>query len=114
MALCTEVGFGPRHIVLDRDPAPSPKKGTEPPPIFGAFYCGKTAGCIKMPLGKELGLSPGDFVLDGDPVPLPKKGRRPQCLAHIYCDQTGARINMPLRTEVRLGVGLRDIERMFA
>jgi len=67
-----------------------------------------------MPQGKELGLSPGDFVLDGDPVPLPKKGRRPQCLAHIYCDQTGARINMPLRTEVRLGVGLRDIERMFA
>ena len=54
---------------------PSPK-GAEPSyPQFPAhFYCGQTAGCIKMPLGVDVGLSPGDFVLDGDPVPLPKKG----------------------------------------
>jgi len=27
MALGTDVGLGPRHIVLDGDPAPVPKKG---------------------------------------------------------------------------------------
>jgi len=34
VALDTEVGLGPGHIVLDRDTAPLPKKGTEPP-VFG-------------------------------------------------------------------------------
>jgi len=43
MALNMEEGLGPGHIVLDGDPAPSPKKGTEPP--FSAHvYCGQTAG----------------------------------------------------------------------
>ena len=28
-----ELGFGPSHIVLDRDPAPLPKKGAQPPII---------------------------------------------------------------------------------
>jgi len=65
MALGVEVGLGPGHIVLDRDPAALHKKGAKPP-IFGSslFYCCQTAGCIKMPLGTEVGLSPGDFVLD--------------------------------------------------
>jgi len=57
-----EVGLGPRHIVLNGDPAPCPQKGAESPPN-AHFYCGQTAGCIKMPLGMEVGLSPGDFVL---------------------------------------------------
>ena len=36
MSLGREVGLGPSDIVLDRDPAPPlPKKGAEPPPIFG-------------------------------------------------------------------------------
>jgi len=47
---------------------PSAKKGAEPPPQFSAhFYCGQTAGCVKMLLGMEVDLSLGDFVLDGDP-----------------------------------------------
>jgi len=37
MALGMEVGLGPDHIVLDGDLAPLPKKGTEPPAIFGPF-----------------------------------------------------------------------------
>ena len=53
---------------------PFPKKGAKPPQFLVPFYCGETAGCIKMPLGMEVGLSPGDFVLDGDAVSLPKKG----------------------------------------
>jgi len=62
MALGTEVGLGPGHIVLDGNPAP--------PPQFSAhFYCGQTAGCIKMPLGMQVGLGPGHIVLDGEPAP---------------------------------------------
>jgi len=35
MPLGSEVGLGPGDIVLDGDPAPLPKTGAEPPPIFG-------------------------------------------------------------------------------
>ena len=41
MALGKEVGLGPGHIVLDGDPAPLPKRGAEPPPIFGPFIVAK-------------------------------------------------------------------------
>jgi len=76
MALGMEVGLGPGHIVIDGDPAPLPKKGTEPP--FSAhFYCRQTAGWIKMVLSMEVGLSPGDFVLDGDPASPPLKWHSP-------------------------------------
>jgi len=37
MKLGMQVGLGPRHIVLDGDPAPLPKKAAEPPnfrPMF--------------------------------------------------------------------------------
>jgi len=56
-----------------------PLKGAQQqhPHLSAHFYCGQTAGCIKMPLGMEVGLSPGDFVLDGDPATLPKGGRSP-------------------------------------
>ena len=70
MALGMEVGLGPRHIVLDGDPASIPKKEAEP--RFSAhFYCGQTAAWIKMPLGTDLDLGLRDIVLDGDPAPLP-------------------------------------------
>ena len=78
MTLGMKVGLSPGDSVLDGDPIPLPTKGVEPPPQFSAhFYCGQTAGCIKMPLGMNLGLSPGDFVLDGDPVLLPQEGKEP-------------------------------------
>jgi len=76
MALGMEVGLGPDHILLDGDPATFPKRG-QSRQFSAHFYCGQTAGCIKMPLGIEVGLSPGDFVLDGDPAALPQKGQRP-------------------------------------
>jgi len=87
-----EVGLSAGDFVLDGDPAPLPKKGTEPPPQFSAhFYCDQKATCFKMTLGMEVGLSPGDFVLDGDPAPLPGKGAEPpKFSAHVYC---GKRLN---------------------
>jgi len=39
----------------------SPKRG-QSPQISAHFYCGQTAGCIKMPLSMEVGLSPGHIV----------------------------------------------------
>jgi len=83
---------------------PSPHKGVEPPPQFSAhFYCGQTAGCIKMPLGMEVDLSPRDFVLDGDPTPSQKGGGAPQFSAHVYCGQTAEWIKMALGMQVGLG-----------
>jgi len=72
-------GGGPRsrHIVLDGDLAPLPKKGTGPPPIFGPFLLWPNGGCIKMPLGMEVGLGPGHIVLNGDPASLEKGGTAP-------------------------------------
>jgi len=76
MALVMEVALGPGHIVADADPALLPKRG-QSPQFSAHFYCGQTAGCIKMPLRMEVGLSPGNFVLDGDPAPHPRKGGGP-------------------------------------
>jgi len=82
MPLDTKVGLSPVDSVLYGDPPHT--KGVELPPQSSAhFYCGQTAGGIKMPLGMEVGLSPGDFVLDGDPAHPPKFS------AHVYysyCD----------------------------
>jgi len=68
MPLGTEVELRPGNIVLDGDRGSPPKNWAEPPPKFSAhFYCGQTAGCIKLPFGIEVGFSPADFVLDGYP-----------------------------------------------
>ena len=45
-----EVGLGPCDFVLDGNPAPSEKKGTDPTHFLAHVYCGQTAGWIKMPL----------------------------------------------------------------
>jgi len=74
MKLGMQVGLDPGHIVLDRDPAPLPQRGTAPQ--FSAHICcSQMAAWIKMSLDMELVLGPGDFVLDGDPAPAPQKGR---------------------------------------
>ena len=98
MKLGAEVGLGPGHIVLDENPAPSPKWGTAGQ--FSAHVrCGQTAGWIKMLLGMEVGLVPGDFVLDGDPARSPKRGTAPN-FRPMCCDQTAGWIKMPLGMEV--------------
>jgi len=63
-----------RHYVRWEPSFPSPKTGRSHRPQFLAdFYCGQTAGCIKMTLGMEVGLGPGYIVLDGDSASLPQK-----------------------------------------
>jgi len=58
------VGLGPGDFVLDGDPGPSPKGGGAPSQFSAQFYCGRTAECIKRPLGIEVGLGQEDFVLE--------------------------------------------------
>ena len=83
---------------------PHPKKGAEPPPIFGHVYRGQTAAWIKMPLGMQVGLCPGHIVLHGDPPLAPPKGAEPpQFSAHVCCGQTAGWIKMPIGTMVGLG-----------
>jgi len=64
----------PRRLCVTWGPKPPSHKGGGVPQFSAHFYCGQTAGCIKMPLGTEVGPSPGDFVLDEDPAPFPNKG----------------------------------------
>jgi len=105
MKLDTQVGLGPGHIVLDRNPGPPPPKGHSPQ--FSAHICcGQMARWIKMPLGTEVGLDPSDIVLDGDAaLPLQKGDKAPQLSAHVYCGQTAGWIQMKLGTEVGVGPG---------
>jgi len=95
MRLC--VRWGPSH----------PPKGVRASSqVFDPFLLWPS-GWIKMQLGMEVGLSTWD-VLDGDPAPSTKRMWHPQFSAHVYCDQTAARIKMPLGTEVA-GLGPDDI-----
>jgi len=70
-----EVGLSPGDFMLDGVPAFLSKKGAELPPQFSAhFYCGQTAGYIKMPLGMEAGLIPREPCVRWE-LPSPKRGR---------------------------------------
>ena len=94
------------HCVRREPSSPFPKKGVEPPQFSAHFYCGHTAGWIKMALGMKVSLGPGHIVLDGDPAsPPPKRGHSPQLSAHFYCGLTVGCIKMPLDMEVELGAG---------
>jgi len=98
----------PRRLCVRWGPSPLHQTRVQTTPHFSAhFYCGQTAGCIKMPLGTKVGLSPGDSVLDGDPAPLPTKGVEPppQFSAYFYCGQTAGCIKVPLGMEVGLRPG---------
>jgi len=97
MKLGMQIGLGPDHIVLDRNRAPSLKRGRSPQ--FSAnVYCGQMAGWIKMQLDREVSLSPSGIVLDGDPAHPPQKGAEspPQFSAHVCCSQTAGWIKMAL------------------
>jgi len=69
-------------------------KGVQSPQFSTHIYCGKTAGCIKVPLHMEVGLSPDHIMLDGAQLPPPKKrGGTAQFSAHVYCGQMVAHLS---------------------
>jgi len=65
-----------RHCVRWGASSHSPLRA-QSPQFSAHFYCGHTAGCIKIPLGMKVGLSPGNFLVDGDPNAPPKRGGAP-------------------------------------
>ena len=68
----------PMRLCVRWGPSPYPKRGWSPLAQFLAhFYCGQTAGWIKMALGMEVGLGEVHIALDVDTAPLPKKWGRP-------------------------------------
>jgi len=79
MALGTEVGLGPGHIVLDGDLAPLPKKGVESlSPIFGPFLLWPNGSidkdatwCGRRPRHRQ------HCVESGTQLSPPKKGGAP-------------------------------------
>ena len=92
MRLDMQVGLGPDHTVLDRDPAPIPKI-VYSPPNFRPTSIVATAGWNKMPLSTEVGLGPGDIVLNGDPATTRKGHSSPHFSADVYCGQTVAHLS---------------------
>jgi len=101
MPLGTEVGLGPRDVVLDGTQLPSPEKGRAVPLQFGAHVCcGQTAGWIKMLLVMEVGLGPGHMVL----APPPKGGHSSAANFRPILLWSAGWIKMPLHREVDLGL----------
>jgi len=95
MPLGVEVGLVPRHIVLDGDSAPSPKKRRRNPQFSAPVCCDQMAGWIKMPLGTEVGLCPGNLVLDVTKLP-PRKGAQQPLLFGLCLLWSNGRLSLPL------------------
>jgi len=91
-------GLGPDDIVLDGEPAPSPKTGRARP-IFGPHLLWPN-GCMDQDATLYRGKRrPGDVVLDEVTDPLP------QFSANVRCDQTAGWTKLPLGMEVGLSPG---------
>ena len=108
MPLGMEVDLGPGDFVLDGDPAPSPKRGRSPYPIFGKVLLWPNGWMHHDATWYGGRSQPRDFVFDGDPAPLPKKGRsplpnfRPVSIVAKRLDES---CKMALDMEVSLGPG---------
>jgi len=89
MAFGMQVNLGPGHIVLDGDPAPLPKRGRVPTPIFDPFLSWPNGWMHQdatwyggRPQPRQL------CVRWGHSSPPQKWGGAPQFSAHVYCGQT--------------------------
>ena len=105
MKLGTQVGLGPGHIVLDRDPAPPPPMGHSPP-IFGPYLLPPN-GCMARHV-TWYGARPRPRPLCarwGPRSPPQKGGGAPKFSTNVYCVQTAGWIRMVLGTEVGLSLG---------
>jgi len=78
MKLGMQVGLGRGHIVLDGDPALSPKQGRSAP-IFGPRLLWPNGWIDQDGTWHGDRPRPDDIVLYGNPAPLPQKGAEP-CL----------------------------------
>jgi len=73
MPLCTDVGLGPSHIVLDGDPAaPLPERGTATPHFSADVYCGKQLDASRCHLIRELASTHATYCVRWGAVPPPE------------------------------------------
>jgi len=97
MPLGMEVGFSPGDFVLDGNPDPDPKKGAEPPPIFGPYLLWPNGWMDQD--GTSHGGRPWSrsHCARWGPSSPPQKGdTAPQFSDRLYCGQTAGCIKMPL------------------
>ena len=92
MPLGTEVGLGQGYIVLHRDQAPPPKRGTSPNFLPMSIVAKRLNGLGCHLIGTEIGLSPSHIVLDGDPAP-PRQAWC--CLQVKLCDPCLSALYVP-------------------
>jgi len=77
MALGTQVGLDPGHILLDGDPAPPPqKRGQSPPNFQNMSIVAKQLNGSRWHLAHRWA-SIQATLLDGDPAPNPQRGTPP-------------------------------------
>jgi len=106
MPVGMEVGLSPGDLVLDRDRAPSPKRGQSPIPNFRPMsIVAKRLNESRWHLARSGPWSRPQSARWGPSTPTQKTGQSPQFSAHLYCGQTAARIKMPLGMEVGLSPG---------
>ena len=106
MPLGMEVGFSPGDFVLDGNPDPDPKKGAEPPPIFGPYLLWPNGWMDQD--GTSHGGRPWSrsHCARWGPSSPPQKGdTAPQFSDRLYCGQTAGCIKLALAMEVGLSPG---------
>jgi len=105
MKLDKEVGVGPGQIVLDGNPAPPPKRGTAPPPIFGPCLLWPNGWLDQNTTWYEGRRRPRRHCVRWGPECPLQKGHRPQLSADVCCGQTAGWIKMPRGMEEGIGSG---------
>ena len=91
MKLGVQVGLGPGHIMLDGDPPPLPKKGTEPP-VFGTCPLSPNGWMDQDETWHVVRPRPWPHCVGTQP--LQKGGHyHPQLSAHVYCGETIAHLS---------------------
>jgi len=104
VALGMEVGLGPGHIVLNRDPATPPVNG-QSPNFWPISVVAKRLDGLRCHLVWRQASAQATLCSMGTQLP-PEKRIHPlhTILAHVYCGQTAGWMKTPLGTEIDLGL----------
>ena len=103
LVLGMEVGLNPGDFVLDGDPAPLPKRGQSPSPIFSPFLFWPNGWMHQDATWYGGRPQPKGLYVRWGPSPAHKKEAETPIFGHVYCGQTAVWIKMALGMEVGLG-----------
>jgi len=107
MALSMGVVFSPGDFVLDGDPAPSPKRGRSPSPIFGPFLLWPNGWMDQQGTWHGGGPRSGPHCARWGSSSPPQKGAEPPNFGQRLLWPNGCMDQDALGTKI--GLGLRDI-----